>query len=340
MPALDNNGQQSGQTDFNHAAPLRVLLLCAPEMDNFVDDFIAALRPEIEITKLVGNHKGEIERAVSQFEVIWLEWGNELAQAVTYGMAAALKHKRVICRIHSYEVLNGLADEIFYPALTDLIFVTDYMRRILQDRKPEAGQVPRVHIIPNGVNMQRFAFRKNRPGPNLAYVGGIGYKKDPTLLLHAFWRLHQTRPVYKLHLAGLFEEMRYAYSLKNFIDNNQLASAVFFNGWQKDVAGWLQDKHFIVSSSLMETQQMGIMEAMAMGIKPLIYYWPWAATIYPRDLLWANLDEFVGKVNGPYHSEKYRQFVQDNYSLELQCDRLRRMLLRGETINPTPIVWQ
>ena len=57
---------------------------------------------------------------------------------------------------------------------------------------------------------------------------------------------------------------------------------------------------------------------MAKGIKPLIHNWRGSEDIWPKELLWKDFDDLDKLLESPYESEKYRQHVEDNFSLEKQ----------------------
>ncbi|MDI5789453.1 hypothetical protein PO124_16530 [Bacillus licheniformis] len=50
------------------------------------------------------------------------------------------------------------------------------------------------------------------------------------------------------------------------IDELRLTDSVQFDGWQDDMNQYLEDKHYLICTSLLESQHMSAMEAMAKGI--------------------------------------------------------------------------
>jgi hypothetical protein len=95
----------------------------------------------------------------------------------------------------------------------------------------------------------------------------------------------------------------------------KLSDAIFTDGKVKDINLWLQDKDFIICTSPWESQNMGRMEAMCCGVKPLIHHFLGADLIYKKEWLWKNLDDLVQLYNEPvYESQKYRDFVIMKYA--------------------------
>jgi len=50
-----------------------------------------------------------------------------------------------------------------------------------------------------------------------------------------------------------------------------MAKQIKFDGWVENPEEWLKDKSHIICTSVLESQGKGIMEAMSMGLKPVIH---------------------------------------------------------------------
>jgi hypothetical protein len=72
----------------------------------------------------------------------------------------------------------------------------------------------------------------------------------------------------------------------------------------------------ILSTSLNEGNPNCIIEAMAMGIKPVIHNWPGAKDQFPSDFIFNKIGEAIEMIqSGRHEPERYRQWVADNYSV-------------------------
>ncbi|MBY6897396.1 glycosyltransferase family 4 protein [Clostridium botulinum] len=136
-------------------------------------------------------------------------------------------------------------------------------------------------------------WKLRKKGFNIAYVGYINFKKGPMLLLHAFKKIFDTDNRYKLHIAGTFDEDRYRLYFNQMIKELRLEKNIIFYGWQKDINKWLEDKNYLVCTSVLESQGLGIMEAMSKGIRPLIHNFVGAKEVYPEKYVWSSLDDII-----------------------------------------------
>jgi glycosyltransferase involved in cell wall biosynthesis len=92
-----------------------------------------------------------------------------------------------------------------------------------------------------------------------------------------------------------------------------------FDGFQEDMTAWLEDKNYLVSTSVIESQGMGILEAMAAGIKPVVHDFPGAEEIFGKNYLFTTPQDFCKQIlEDDYDSEQYRTFVERKYPLTRQ----------------------
>jgi glycosyltransferase involved in cell wall biosynthesis len=159
------------------------------------------------------------------------------------------------------------------------------------------------------------------------------------LLLHAFRELAQADNAYRLFIGGNFQDARYKLYFGQMIKEMGLQKNIQVDGWIEDVGTWLEDKHYIVCSSVLEGHPVGLMEAMACGLKPVIHNFVGAKGVYPTKYLWNIIPEFVQKVTHEnYDSSEYRRFVQTNYSLDIQLNRIDSILSKSKKVKQIPIM--
>ncbi|MFZ5979594.1 MAG: glycosyltransferase [Candidatus Zixiibacteriota bacterium] len=304
----------------------KISFICLPTMDAFLGDIIKYFQTRYEVRACISNDLKEIEAAIIWGDIIWLEWANEMTIALTK-QPHIFKYKRVICRLHSYEAINGYAQKINWKQIDDVIFVADHIRTLVQQQVPELGRKVRIHTVPNGIDLGRFKLVEKERGKNLAFLGNVNFKKGPMLLLHAFRELVNRYDGYRLHIGGEIKDSRYALYFSRMTRELNLEDKIILDGWIDDVPAWLVDKHYIVCTSPLEGHPVGLMEAMACGCKPVIHNFVGADGIYPGEYLWNSIDDFTGMITAnDYNPAAYREYIERKFSLDRQLASLEQII--------------
>ncbi|BFT68676.1 glycosyltransferase [Paenibacillus sp. P36] len=295
-------------------------------MDSFLDSVIKELSSNFITKKVVVSHNKQIEENLKWCDIAWFEWCDEL---ISYGSNHSLaKNKKIICRLHSYEAFTDYINHIRWESVDKVIFVAEHIRRyVLQQQK--SLELEQTIVIPNGVDVTSHGFKDRERGFKIAYVGYINYKKGPMMLLHSFKAIHDMDIRYKLYIAGQFQDPRYALYFNQMIEELGLKGSIIYEGWQGNIEKWLEDKNYILSTSLLESQSMSLMEAMVKGIKPLIHNFVGAREIYPSSYIWNTMDEVTKMVkSNSYNSTEYRKYIVENYSLKHRISQINCLLLQ------------
>jgi glycosyltransferase involved in cell wall biosynthesis len=276
-----------------------VALLCVKGMDNFIHELVKGLSPYCNIKAHVATHPADLVKAVPGSGTVWLEWGNQMTQALLT-QKDKLRGKQVIVRIHNYEVHDNLVDQLDFSAATDLVFVCPYLRDLFLAKNLKLPSGIRIHVVHNGIDIRRFRFvPRGDSRKHIAFLAYISYKKDPMVLMQSFAFLASRHPEVMLHIAGMFQDRRFEIGMPHFLKESGLSDRAVFYGHITNADEWLKDKDFIYSSSLLESQGVGILEAMSRGCRPLIYNFPGAKDLYLRNQLWTTFDDLEDRfVNG------------------------------------------
>ena len=97
---------------------------------------------------------------------------------------------------------------------------------------------------------------------------------------------------------------------------------------KKILMNGLEDKNYILSTSVLEGNPLGVMEGMARGLKPLIHNFVGAKLQFGK-YIWNTIDEAVNMIkSNEYSSNEYRKYIVDNYSKEQQLCKIRQLLTK------------
>lgn len=198
--------------------------------------------------------------------------------------------------------------------------VTNHLRYLLPVKLPREVE---VRIIENGIDVTKFNFKERGKGFNIGVIADIIPRKNPVLLLQIIDRLVKIDQRYKLYVAGAFPDelikLYWDYAIKEL----HLEENVIFDGWQTDINEWLEDKNYILSTSIHESFGFNIAEAMVKGIKPVIYNFPYAKEIWDQKYLFNTIDEAVAMITEDnYTSNEYHEVIKQRYSLQKEIDQI------------------
>ena len=316
---------------YEHVRSLRpkVAFFCENKDTKFMNDIYAFSSARFETRFTQSTDPAEIAAMLQWCDIAWLEWCTPQAIVVS----RLPKMCRTIVRLHRYEAFQAWPEQVQWENIDVLVTVGNdvVVQRLLQ-RIPDLRLRTRIVPIPNGVDVNRFSFRDRPRGKNLAFLARIHVKKNPMMLLQGLARLRGIDPGYRLFFAGDYQDdgaleqyIRYAAGELGLTD------ALVFDGWQKDVAAWLEDKHYLVSASIVEGHPVSILEAMARGLKPVMHVYPGCRDCFPPEYLWRTLEEFCERILvDPYRPAEYRDFVAKRFPLSLQLKRINNLFLEFE----------
>ena len=302
----------------------KIIFFVKPGLDSFLGDVITGLSEEYETKKVIVNEYHQIDEERVGADICWFEWCDDLLIYASH--LPQLQDKKVICRLHSYEAFTDQPLQVNWCNVDQVIFVAEHIRQVVLKQVSTLNQEQTV-VIANGIDVGKYHFAQRAPGFKIAYVGYINYKKGPMLLLHAFKAIVDQDQRYKLYIAGTFQDERDVLYYQQMIQELGLEQNVIYDGWQDNIDQWLEDKHYILCTSLLESQNMSVMQAMAKGIKPIIHNFVGAKNIYPESYRWNTIEQASNMViNSNYNSMEYHSFINNNYSLTKELSHLRNLL--------------
>lgn len=303
---------------------IRIVFFVKQGLDTFINDIINDLSIQYETRKVIVTEYKQIDDGMEWGDICWFEWCDEL---VIYGSShKTSENKKIICRLHSYEAFTPYPGLVKWENVDCTIFVAEHIRATVL--KATSMDSKNTVVIPNGVHIDKFNFCDRQKDFNIAYVGYINYKKGPMLLLQTIKSIVDRDNRYKLYIAGEFQDLRYLQYFRQMIDEMNLNKNVFYQGWQSDLNNWLEDKQFILCTSVLESQGMGIMQAMSKGIKPVIHNFVGAKEIYDKKYLWNTINEGTDMIfSDEYNPKEYRKFIEDNYEYRDKIHKINNLLI-------------
>lgn len=232
-------------------------------------------------------------------DAIWCEWVDENLIQVSQ----IRRRVPVIARLHGYEAIErDYPAQVRWENVDALIGVS---RQMLDYTEKRFGHIPtRKVVISNGLNLEKFTYRERAHGKNVAFVSLLNNKKNIGTVV----QIAREFPDYTFHISGKWQDAR----LKEYFEHakERGCNNLIYAGWHSDVDGFLEDKDFLLNTSLWESFSFAVHEAMAKGIKPLVHDWVGIDEFIPDDLRWRTVGDLRRLLEGPYEAKRYRDLCQ------------------------------
>ena len=304
--------------------PTKIAFFCGGDGATFLGDIHKFAKEHFQVRIFEGGDQQQLNDLMKWSDISWFEWCTNLAVIGTQ----LPKVCKTIVRLHRYEAYTDWARQVNWDNVDTLITVGNrHVDKVLERQVPGISTRTNMVGIPNGVDLAKFGFTDKGRGKNIGFVANLRMVKNPMLLLQCIKQLTDIDNEYKLFMVGKSLQIEVENYLKHMITALGLENNVFWEGWRDDMDNWFGDKHYIVSTSIIESQGMGILEGMARGLKPVIHNFPGAEGTFTDKYLFNTVGQFCEQVlSESYDPLEYRQFVEEKYPLSGQLRRITGVL--------------
>lgn len=246
-------------------------------------------------------------KKVEEADVAIFMWANEHVITLSKQRLKYCKKYIVFCR--SYEIFYGHINKIKWNNIDDIVFVNPAFAK-------EYKTLPvKVSFIPNAIDLDKWELQKHSKGFNLAMVAHLNHKKGIDHIPQFMKKLTDIDSRYTLHIAGDIQDARHLLYINHLLEDMGICDNVILHGYINDLQSWLKDKDYLFTCSVTEGHPNNVIEAMSLGIKPLIHNWIGAKDTFPERLVWSDIDSAVKMVTDGYDSTSYRKFIEKNYDM-------------------------
>ena len=284
---------------------------------HFVMPIISYLKNEkYEIRVVDSKHISinEIEHHMRWSDISWFDWANG---PIVPASQLSLKCK-IICRLHRYEVYTETPKQIKWENIDYLIFVSPFV--LEQFKKLQINNITdltNVSIIPNGIDLEKYDFRVRERGYDIAHITRFHGIKNPALALQILAELVRIDSRYTLHIAGNINDYCLYQYMENIVSQMDLQKNYKFYGKINDINKWLNNKQYILSTSIVESQGLAIMEGMAKGLKPIIHNSLGdPSSTFDPGYIFNTVNDAVNLITeNKFESDSYRKLIKNRYDI-------------------------
>ncbi len=228
-------------------------------------------------------------------------------------------NSRLAVRVIDIEAWVGQPGGVKWENVDVCIFGAEHIKEVVESYVSFPRRTKVVHV-PFGVDLDAWTFKGRSHGHKVAHIAHQWTAKGLQLLFQVMAKL----PGYELHTLGT----RSRTDLWQFAYYEHIANELGLNWYHTDkvdnVDEWLEDKNYLILTSMKEAFSYVVAEAAAKGIKPLVHNFYGAPDIWPREWIWNTIDECLEKMRGAYDSESYRAYVKEHYSLERMMEGINK----------------
>ncbi len=271
------------------AARPKVAVFCPPGRTKYLQGLMTYVAEQFQARLCAGCDTQEMFNLLRWCDIAWFEWCTDDLVAAS----RAPKTCHIIARLHHEEAYHHLVTQVRWKNVD--VLVTPGQAAVIDlliGRIPQLGDLTTILPVPVGIDTQAITYRSRPAGKNLVCLDELAHTANPIGLLQAFAELHSLDAAYCLHLAGRMDEPCIAHSVGAFIEATDLTEAVHFAPPPVDLNAYLADKHYVVSARHALGQPVEAMEAMAAGLKPVLYAFPGCAEFLREGWTWRTAEEF------------------------------------------------
>lgn len=267
-------------------------------------------------------------QAISWADIVLFNWTDPFLQY--WSNQPKKKDKKYIAFLRSYELFNtSMPWQTNWNNVDHLIFVNNAIRTIflknIENREEQKhGQVFKTptHFIPNAIDLDEWKFIDRKPNEKITWISNLTYKKGSQLLLQFADKMPNNYHIYLVGKGADFRTLFYFEHLKNEMKLRERFDPYLYC---KDFQEFLKDKSFELMTSLVEGHPNAVIEAMAVGMKPIIHNFPGSKDLFPEKFIWNTVEEAIKILEGDYNSAEYRAFIEDKYDMNKIYPRIEEL---------------
>jgi tetratricopeptide (TPR) repeat protein len=271
----------------------------SPEMDILSEGLSKYFRAE-----KVMSFKYDVYRSAAQrADVVWIE-GLSKRGAKFLNDRESLKGKAIIVRLSREDVLSPAARGVSFLDAGLVVLESYFLKDLFLKDNPMIKDESAIQVFQRAVDHRHFDYAPRFGNRRIAAVVPKNFEMaEFVLLLEAFLSINRKFPDTELHLDCGQRNVDGDFHVNQFLTENGIGYKVHFHSYGNELKAFLNENHYILSSETFSGSR-GNIEALMLGLKPLIHSSPGAMELYPESCLWKNLSEVASLYENPPDTRK------------------------------------
>lgn len=296
--------------------PKKLVFFLKEEIEEVSRNIAEALSHIFEI-RVVSNARAEDALIFYRWaDVVWIECFRDETVNLINNLSKV--GKKLVCVIRSLTDLSQFAEKVNWRRVDKIILSSEEHLAVLSKNYPSLFNETqsKIIVVHYGLDLNKFKFRASERGSKVALIINTseGELLDWNEILRYLLSVDE-KYVFYIVKTGILVNEPETYKEQRFDKDEKVNSRVEIVKQidAKNLDQFLMDKSFVISN---QYDNFFVLAAMAKGIKPVIYKTPNTEMHFPEDCLFITISEISKIFSESYDSEKYRRFIEDEYSLE------------------------
>lgn len=282
---------------------MNLALICQPKTDSFIYEQLKTFSKRHIVRRF-----NEYSAAIDEWaDVIWVEWATDDAIITSH----ETKVPKIV-RMHRFEAYENAITQIAWDNVDVLVVSSPGVLSVAERRAPGIRKT-RVRLMPVGIDIDTFPLQTHQHGFRIGVLGNIIARKNPWGCLQVLAAAREKDPRYTMTIAGTFQDECLGQWLHYAIDAMKLTDAVTILPQiaHENVPAFWKDLDYCLSASIHDSYTTNVREAMALGVKPIVYEYDGARPQFSPIRCWRTIADAVEMLSwgSEYDAEKYRAWV-------------------------------
>jgi tetratricopeptide (TPR) repeat protein len=285
----DKGSGQPGASRGSGARKRNLFVFSAPGKESETDALSEGLRDAFKLERVASVKLEQYLKSIQYADIIWLD-GLSHASIYFLNEMKTIKDKKVFMRFTRDDMQKPELTKTPYDCVSNFSFESFYYRDLFLALATNIKPGTPLHVIRRCVDLRTYGYSE-RTGTNslCAVLSPYVNSGEIMLMLEAFLLVLKECPEAELHVRSAADLTKEKY-IRHFLAINAIDKKVLFHTDAEGLKPFLNRFDCLLSTEIMPGA-FGLMEALVMGLKPLIRFSLGQNEYTPDETMWKSFSE-------------------------------------------------